>query len=57
MKLLNGNYESKDPICTPYILEGNKWMNNQPHSSTSTPHVSNQSSSATYNFSSFYEKV
>ncbi len=31
-----------------------KWMNNSPHSSTFISHVSNQSSSATYNFPSFY---
>ncbi len=54
MKLLNANYEPKAPISTPYIFEGKKWMNNQPHSSTSIPYVSNQSSCATYNFSSFY---
>jgi hypothetical protein len=54
MKLLNANYELKTPISTLYILEGKKWMNDQPHSSTSIPHVSNQSSSVTYNFSSFY---
>ncbi len=41
MKLLNANYESKAPISTPYTFEGKKWMNNQPHSSTSIPHVSN----------------
>ncbi len=54
MKLLNANYEPKAPISTPYILYQKKWMNSQPHSSTSIPHVSNQSSCATYNFSSFY---
>jgi hypothetical protein len=43
MKLLNANYESKAPISTPYIFEGKKWMNSQPHSSTFIPHVSNQS--------------
>jgi len=32
-------------------------MNNQPHSFTSIPHVSNQSSHATYKFLSFYGKV
>jgi len=53
-KLLNANYEPKVPIFTPYIFERKKWMNNQPHSFTSIPHVSNQSSHATYNFSSFY---
>jgi hypothetical protein len=57
MKLLNANYESKAPISALYIREGKKWMNSQPHLSTSIPHVSNQSSSATYNFSSFYGKV
>jgi hypothetical protein len=55
MKLLNANYEPKAPIFTAYILEGKQWMNSQPYSSTSIPHVSNQSSSATYNFPSFYE--
>jgi len=54
MKLLNANNEPKAPISTPYIFEGKKWMNSPPHSSTSIPHVLNQSSSATYNFSSFY---
>jgi hypothetical protein len=54
MKLLNADYELKAPISTPYILEKNKWMNNQSHSSTSILHLSNQSSNATYNFSSFY---
>jgi hypothetical protein len=53
-KLLNANYEPKAPISTPYILEEKKWMNSQPHSSISIPHVSNQSSHVTYNFSSFY---
>jgi hypothetical protein len=57
MKLLNANYEPKAPISTPYILEGKKWMNNQPRSSTTIPHMSNQSSSAIYNFSSFYKYV
>jgi hypothetical protein len=57
MKLLNANYEPKASISIPYTLEGKKWMNNQPHSFTSIPHVSNQLSSATYNFSSFYGKV
>jgi hypothetical protein len=54
MKLLNANYEPKAPISTPYIFEGKKWMNSQPHLFTSIPYVSNQSSSVTYNFSSFY---
>jgi hypothetical protein len=54
MKLLNANNEPKAPISTPYIFEGKKLMNSPPHSSTSIPHVLNQSSSATYNFSSFY---
>jgi hypothetical protein len=40
MKLLNVNYEPKAPISTPYILEGKKWMNSQPHSFTYIPHVS-----------------
>jgi hypothetical protein len=40
-------------IFTPCILGRKKWMNNWPHSSTYIPHVSNQSSSATYNFPSF----
>jgi hypothetical protein len=53
-KLLNANYEPKAPISTLYIFKGKKGINNQPHSSTSIPHVSNQSSSATYNSSSFY---
>jgi len=53
-KLLNTNYEPKSPMSTPYIFEGKKWMNSQSYSSTSIPHVSNQSSNATYNFSSFY---
>jgi hypothetical protein len=52
MKLLNANYESTTPISTPYILEGKEWMNSQPYSFTSIPQVSNQSSSAAYNFSS-----
>jgi len=38
MKLLNANYELKAPISTPYIFEGKKWMNNQPHSFTSIPY-------------------
>jgi hypothetical protein len=54
MKLLNANYEPKTPISTLYILKRKKWMNNEPHPSTSIPHVSNQSSNATYKFSSFY---
>jgi len=35
MKLLNANYEPKVSMSTSYILEGKKWMNTQPHSSTS----------------------
>ncbi len=31
-------------------------MNNQPHSSTSIPHVSNQSSSATYIFHLYMDR-
>jgi len=54
MKLLNANYELKAPSSTRYILEAKKWMNSQPHSSTSIPYVSNQSSHAIYNFSPFY---
>jgi hypothetical protein len=54
-KLLNANYKPKAPIFIPYVLEEKKWMNNRPHSSTSIPHASNQSSCITYNFSSFYE--
>jgi hypothetical protein len=54
MKLLNANYEPKASIPTPYIFEGKKRMNNQPHSSTFIPNVSNQSPSVIYNFSSFY---
>jgi hypothetical protein len=53
-KLVNANYEPKSLISTPYIFDEKKWMNNQSYSSTSIPHVSNQSSSVTYNFSSFY---
>jgi hypothetical protein len=56
MQLLNANYKSKAPISTPYILERKTWMNTQPHSFTSIPHVSNQSWSATYNFSSFMDR-
>jgi hypothetical protein len=37
MKLLNANYEPKAPISTLYILQGKKWINNQPHSFTSIP--------------------
>ncbi len=55
MKLLNADYELKAPISTPYILEKNKWMNNQSHSSTSILHLSNQSSNATYNFHPFMD--
>jgi hypothetical protein len=36
---LNANYEPKAPFSTPYKLEGNKWMNNQPRSSTPIPHI------------------
>jgi hypothetical protein len=57
MKLLNANYEPKAPIFTLYILEGKNWMNSQSYSSTYIPHVSNQQSHATYNFSSFYGYV
>jgi hypothetical protein len=53
-KLLNTNYEPKAPIFTPNIFEGKKWMNSQQHSFTFIPHVLNRSSSAIYNFSSFY---
>jgi len=38
-KLLNANYEPKVPISTPYVFEGKKCMNSQPHSFTSIPHV------------------
>jgi hypothetical protein len=55
MKLLNANYEPKVPISTPYIVEGKKWMNSQPHSSMSILHVLNQLSHATDNFLSFYK--
>ncbi len=41
MKLLNENYEPKVPISTPYVFEGKKCMNSQPHSFTSIPHVPN----------------
>jgi hypothetical protein len=54
-KLLNATYEPKVSIFTPYVFEGKKWMNSQPHSFTSISHVSNQSSRVTYNFSSFYK--
>jgi len=37
MKLLNANYKAKAPIFIPYVLEEKKWMNNEPHSSTSIP--------------------
>jgi hypothetical protein len=53
--LLNANYEPEASIFTLYILKEKQRMNNQPHSFTSIPYVSNQSSHATYNFSSFYD--
>jgi hypothetical protein len=57
MKLSDANYEPKAPIFTRYILEGKNWMNNQPYSSTPIPHVLNQSSRVTYNFSFFCGEV
>jgi hypothetical protein len=54
-KLLNANYEPKAPISIPYMLEGKKWINSQPHSFTSIPLASNQSSHVNYNFSFFYK--
>jgi hypothetical protein len=50
MKLLNANYECKRSNLSPLYTFKNERMNSYPHSFTFIPHVSNQTSSATYIF-------